>query len=129
MVVQVDGGKSSKHKKDWAQIIEDFKKSDLTQKAFCKEISIHFATFRYHFYAVKKLKSDEPYQSYGFQPVQVILKSHASAMFFVHLPDGFVCEITPVFCLHEALGLDGSCDCAQDDGFLGGRMTGFWGAG
>ena len=54
MVVQADGAKSSKHRKDWAQIIEDFKKSGLDQKAFCKERSIHFTTFKYHYYAVKK---------------------------------------------------------------------------
>jgi hypothetical protein len=101
MVIQVDGGKSSKHKKDWAQIIDDFKKSGLAQKAFCKDRSIAIATFRYHFYAGKKLKSDEPYQSSGFQPVQVISKSHASPMFFVRLPNGFVCEIASGFCSHE----------------------------
>ena len=105
MVIQVDGAKSSKHRKDWAQIIEDFKKSGLDQKSFCKERSIHFTTFKYHYYAVKKIKANEPHPSSGFQPVQVISKPLALPTFLVRLPNGFVCEISPGFCLHEARAL------------------------
>jgi hypothetical protein len=49
----------------WNAIVNDFRRSGLTQADFCRQRNISLASFRYHFY---KPASSEPVHSYKHSP-------------------------------------------------------------
>jgi hypothetical protein len=49
----------------WNAIVNDFRRSGLTQAAFCRQRNISLATFRYHFY---KPASSKPAHSHKHSP-------------------------------------------------------------
>jgi hypothetical protein len=49
----------------WNAIVNDFRRSGLTQADFCRQRNISLATFRYHFY---KPASSKPAHSYKHSP-------------------------------------------------------------
>ena len=71
----------------WRELIENWKTSGLTQKAFCAQQSIAYSGFHYWF---KKFREDKsvPVSGPGFIPVSVTSPPDRTSSIELVMPDG-----------------------------------------
>lgn len=77
----------------WRQYIEDYKKSGLSQSAFCKERNIDLKKFYYYNGSFKNKENIPTKKTVPFEPVKIALNDKAiqTAEIKLTLPNGFQC--------------------------------------
>lgn len=80
------------HQEKWQNLIDEYKKSGLTQKAFCEHHNLSISQFGYNY---SKIKGDrEPtIPKARFSPVKIVNhdKTVGTADIKISLPNGFQC--------------------------------------
>jgi hypothetical protein len=85
------GDEQSKRRDQWRKIIDEYLKSEMTQKAFCEQRGLSLPQLVYYHGQFKKNKA--PAASASFVPVKVSVPDKTSVVSEIKLslPNGFQC--------------------------------------